>query len=144
MQVQDPAIDVHRYLREFAGALGWRHLKRYEHQIPVLESTVHTFTSIVWYESGSMERVFLQINESPSYRAAVYAMRYRLYTGWLRLDLGNTVEAAGVQADRLHGFLAREWFTSLDKRRAFRRMHPECTGWTWKRIRSEAAPYRPC
>ena len=87
-----------------------------------------------------------QINECPigqtkTYVAAVYALRYRIYTGWHPFRLKPDGHCDADDLARLDGWLHRRWFDSLAGRREFRKLHPECSGWTWKRIGRERAPY---
>jgi hypothetical protein len=90
--------------------------------------------------------LFLQINECPigqttTYTAAVYAIRYRIYTGWHSLKLPCDVHCVDREADRLDSWLHARWFESLVSRRQFRTLHPECSAWSWKRIGQESPPY---
>jgi len=105
---------------------------------------------ITWYESGnndgSRSDLFLQINESPigqtaTYAAAVYAIRYHICTGWHSMKLGPNAQPLDSEVERLDSWLHRRWFESLANRQQYRMMHPECTGWSWKRIRHERLPY---
>lgn len=78
-------------LRRFANRLGWSGLRRHRH---VFERDP---AEIIWYDTrddnGFADDIFLQINECPlgqtiSYTTAVYAIRYRLCTGW-QLDAAH-------------------------------------------------------
>ncbi len=128
-------------LRLFAGALGWSPLHAYQHEFP---EGVEGARTIAWYESGLSDSgradLFLQINEHSigavqTYEAAVYAPRFRLFTGWQKFRLTDDLQCDSSEADRLHSLLHRDWYVSLAARRKFRARHPECAGYSWKRIR---------
>ena len=132
-------------LRTFARRLGWSQLRCYQHLWEERNLL------ITWYESGNNDGslrsdLFLQINESPigqtaTYTAAVYAIRYHICTGWHSMKLGPDAQPLASEVERLDSWLHRRWFESLANRRQYRGMHPECTGWSWKRIRHERLPY---
>ena len=86
-----------------------------------------------------------QISEYPfeqtaTYQAAVYAIRYRLYTGWSTFTLPAIQSELKAEAARISAWLHRDWFATLAKRREFRRLYPACIGYTWPRIRNVAPP----
>lgn len=127
-------------LRAFARQLGWTHLRRYQH-VFADESPAR---KIVWYlagqSSGGRSDVFLQINEHPigakrTYAAAVYAPRYRLYTNWHTFRLGADLHCNPAETVRLEDLLHRRWYETPAARKEFRICHPECAGFSWKRIR---------
>jgi hypothetical protein len=131
-------------LQEFVRRLGWPKLRYREHVIEL------TNVEVAWYESGvsdgSRDDLFLQINECPigqawTYVAAVYAIRYRICTGWHSMRLTADLRCDASEVHRLDGWLHRRWFETSADRRQFRGLHPECSGWTWKRIRNERLPY---
>jgi hypothetical protein len=132
-------------LRAFARRLGWSPLRRFQH------ASENGNLLITWYESGnnhgSRNDLFLQINECPigqtaTYTMAVYAIRYRICTGWHSMKLARDARRLDCEAERLDSWLHRRWFESPANRRQYRTMHPECSGWSWKRIRSERLPYQ--
>lgn len=99
---------------------------------------------ITWYEAGSADGdrndVFLQINESPTgqtvtHLACVYAIRYRICSGWRKFRLTGSDDDLNREAARLAKWVAWDWFASPPKRRAFRQAHPECVGYSWRTIR---------
>lgn len=131
-------------LRTFARRLGWPQLRRYQHLCE--ERTL----LVTWYESGdsdgSRSDLFLQINECPigqtaTYTAAVYAIRYRICTGWHSVQLGPDAHRLECEVERLDHWLHRRWFKAPANRREYRKLHPECSGWSWKRIRHEPLAY---
>jgi hypothetical protein len=132
------------WLRRFSRRLGWARLRCRGHMWK------EQGLLITWYESGvsggSRSHFCFQINESPigqtsKYSAAVYAIRYRICTGWHSFSLGLNASCIRLEADRLHTWLHRSWFDSPASRRRYRHMHPECCGWTWRRIREDRLPY---
>jgi hypothetical protein len=133
-------------LAQFAAALGWPDLRIYQHRH--LEGDVVTVTT--WYESGVSEGLrsdfFLQINEAPAgqsliYAGAVYAMRYRLCSGWRPFALHDSAEQQAVEVAQVGEWLHRRWYDTVEMRREFRRLHPECANYSWRRIRKQGPPY---
>lgn len=135
-----------RQLQALARQLGWRPLCLQQHYIK------DDRLLVTWYEGGEYEDpggyARFQINEFPigqtkTYEAAVYALRYRIYTGWHPFRLKPDGRCSADDLARLDGWLHRRWFDSLPGRREFRKLHPECSGWSWKRIGQERGPWRP-
>jgi hypothetical protein len=133
-------------LAKFAAALGWPGLHIFQHRWLDGDTPVVT----TWYESGNsggfQSDFFLQINESPSgqicaYVGAVYAIRYRICSGWHAFTLYDTAEQQAAEASKLDAWLHRRWYDTLKMRREFRRLHPECANFSWSRIRSDGPPY---
>ena len=133
-------------LARFAATLGWPALRLLQHRW--LDGDAPVLTT--WYESGESggfrSDYFFQINEAPagqelSYVGAIYAMRYRICSGWHPLTLYATAEERAVEALRVDAWLHRRWFETLAMRREFRRLHPECADYTWLRIRKQGPPY---
>jgi hypothetical protein len=127
-------------LKQFAAMLGWRSLREFRHIIKEDAPGISAGTLIRWYESGSIDHMFLQINELPPYQAAVYAMRYRLCTGWHAFKLYPGARMQAKEAARLEEWLHRKWFTTIERRREFRRRHPECCNYTWRKIAECGTP----
>jgi hypothetical protein len=129
------------HLRHFANLLGWEPLVRWIHRIPEDERPAgYRSQSIVWYESGDLDNLLLQINIAPVLHAAVYAPRYQLCSLWHRFELGTTAKQCRTEAERLAPWLHRRWFEQPTMRRAYRLRHPECRGWSTRRIREESVP----
>jgi hypothetical protein len=92
--------------------------------------------------------LFLQINESPSgntkdFVGAVYALEYKLCTGWRRFAFPDTNATLRDAVARTNDWLNRKWFTDDELRLQFSKQHPECTGFDWKRIRECPPPHEP-
>jgi hypothetical protein len=128
-------------LSYWASQLGWGRLR--VNQLSLSESDAPE-REITWYEaghsSGGRDHCALQINEEPigqqvTYAAAVYAIRYGLYSGWHVFTVSSDRQMLLAEAVRLRPWLSRSWFATLDGRREYRRLHPECTGFTWRRLR---------
>lgn len=131
-------------LRRFARQLGWRNLRMRQHIVQ------RDGRLITWYVAGQAEGLrddpFLQINECPigqtaSYTAAVYAIRYRICSGWHSMRLTPSGHCDDSEVERLDAWLHRRWFEALAGRRAYRAVHAECTGWSRARSRRERLPY---
>jgi hypothetical protein len=129
------------YLRHFAKLLGWEPLARWTHRIPEHERRDGTLPRlVVWYESGDFDDLKLQINISSVPHAAVYAPRYRLCSLWHHFELGTNAKERRAEAEQLDGWLHRRWFERPAMRRDYRLRHPECCGWSTRRIREECVP----
>ena len=118
----------------FARLLGWPRPRTYRHRIPKGTPGCPQGRLIRWHESEPQEGVSLIINEAPTWCAAVYAIRYRLCSCFREFDFHGDLR---LDADRLRTLLGIEWFDSPERRREYRQAHPECSGWTWKRIRTQ-------
>ena len=135
-----------RQLQKFTRLLGWQSpLRLCQHRVGGKDAPADLQGSLItWYEvgksTGGRYDCFLQINESPqgqtiTYTGSVYAIRYRIWTGWHEFRLFNRNDDLGREATRLATWLARDWFATFEKRRAFRQAHPECEGHSWRTIR---------
>lgn len=103
-----------------------------------------------WYESGVAEGrrsdFFLQFNHAPhvdadAYVGAVYAMRYGICTGWHRFTLFTDPQRMQAEVAKVESWLAKRLFATLSSRRDFRRSHPECGNFSWRRIQEQGPPY---
>jgi hypothetical protein len=136
-------------LRAWANRLNWPDLEM-RHQYISYEDEEKLIT---WYESGNpsgrRDHCALQINEQPigdksgTFAAAVYAVRYALCSGWHTFTLTDDDSLIMREADRLRCWLDRSWFDSATSRREYRQMHPECAGYSWRRLRQEGPPHSP-
>jgi hypothetical protein len=133
-------------LTSFAKLLGWDDLRLYQHRGAAGDDA----NVATWYESGQSDGLgsdlFLQINEAPAgqvstYVGAVYALRYRICTGWHAFTLYDDQERVAAEASSIAAWLHRSWWESAARRREFRRLHPECADYSWARIRAEGPPY---
>jgi hypothetical protein len=144
--VSEPTDKPLAALTQFASALGWQELRINQHRWLDGETLVVT----TWYESGTAEGrrsdLFLQLNEAPNgqavnYVGAVYAMRYGICTGWHPFKLFDSAQEMAAEAANVEGWLHRRWFETLDSRREFRQLHPECCNYSWSRIQQQGPPY---
>jgi hypothetical protein len=136
-------------LRCFARALGWPRLRMHESAIE-FDHKPGKPTVVTWHESrpnrGLRDAPFLQINERSLgerqvYSAAVYAIRFKICTGWHVFRLTSDLQFDLREAERLDGWLNRRWFECPLARREFRLNHPECANYTWSRIRTFGPPH---
>jgi hypothetical protein len=136
-------------LQEVVRLLGWRScLRLCQHRVTEQDAPPDLRGNVItWYEvgiaNGNRSDCFLQINESPqgqtiTYTGAVYAIRYRICTGWHKFRLLSDDDELKREATRLATWLAWDWFASIEKRRAFRQAYPECVGHGWRTIRDNA------
>ncbi len=128
------------YLLVLARRLGWDEPTR--HEYVVRSPDVEVAARIIWFECGSSDDVLLQINTNPALHAGAFAVRYRICTGWHAIDPLTTEVDVAREAARLEPWLARHWFTTTADRRRFRQAHPECSGYSWKRLREEGPPHQ--
>jgi hypothetical protein len=132
----DPA-----YIFALADAWGWQGLREHQHSFTAKEGSRTPALRITWYDTNPPDArsgCFLQINILPSLCAAVYAVRYRLFTGWHYVAYGDDAVRRDEVA-RLDSRLHNRWFTSPERRRDLRRAHPECAGFSWKKLRASSA-----
>jgi hypothetical protein len=124
-------------LRRFASRLGWPLLV--EHFVEVPAKVNGGKAELVrWWESEAASGLFLQINERPVLAAAVYAVRFRIFTGWHPIAVStDRTKSATEEAKRLHSLMAFEWFETTEQRRLYRLRNPVCAGYTWKRVAEE-------
>lgn len=131
---------MYEQLKQMADLLGWDDLQKRRHEMP----SEAVAEEIVWYETAPLVKgVYLQINVIPDLRAAVYAIRYRICSGWHQFELCDDSEKLELEAQRLGTWCHRSWFESVARRRQYRQLHPECSNWTWKRVREERPPCFP-
>lgn len=125
----------------FADYLGWPTLELCEHQIPAdVQARIGGPPSVWWFEATWIPGVWLQVNQQ-FLSAAVYAVRFRLVSGWYPLELASPKQARR-EADALHSRLAFEWFSTPAGRKQLRARHPECKGYTNAQLRERGAPCR--
>jgi hypothetical protein len=133
-------------LKRFARLLGWHNLREFRYRFPPEVSGQPRVMR--WFEAGVKRELWLQINIYGVPHVAVYAIRYRLLAGWHLLAITRADSSIEREADRLHKWLHRSWFDTPKRRTEFRRLHPECTGYGWAKVRNAGAPYRctaiPC
>jgi hypothetical protein len=132
-------VRMHEKLGKLASLLGWPRLTRWQHRIREGVGD-HSEQVVVWYDGGSVDDVLYQINLAPWPHAGVYAVRYRLCTGWHRVRSLKNSAMVKAEAMRLEEWLHARWFTTVEGRRAFRRLHPDASGWSWRRIREGKVP----
>jgi hypothetical protein len=71
----------------------------------------------------------------------VYATRYRLCSGWHGVYLYSSKHDLHSEVAQVSGWLSKERFSTLTARRQYRLDHPECIGWSWKRILENGGPH---
>lgn len=122
-------------IRRLAELLGWPTARRLQHTGPT------DIGVIVWYEAGDGRTCFLQVNVLPQPCACVYAPRYRLCSGWHALT-AYALRQMPAEAARLQVWLGHAGFATAEARRTYRALHPECVGYSWKKLRESGPPYR--
>jgi hypothetical protein len=142
--------ELRAQLEKWIRLLGWRsRLRKYQHVVDDDASPRLRGKVITWYtagkSTGGRDDCFLQINEAPQghsawHEASIYAIRYRIFTGWHRFRLCWTEAKLREEAERLDEWLHWRWFAGLEGRRTFRQAHPKCVGYTWTKIAKEAPP----
>jgi hypothetical protein len=129
-------------VNRFAFWLGWPDLVEYRHVVETdVAKLLRKGDVIRLWSWGSYDDVALHINENPPWYGCVFALRFRLCTGWHRFYPFMDGKKLKREADRLATFLHHRWFSSLECRREFRRQHPECADYSWRRLRQEGYPY---
>jgi hypothetical protein len=113
--------------------LGWPQPEKFEQVLPRSERSPRQKT--VWYESESEGD--LQLFVSTYYAIVVYALRYRLYTGWIPITPPRSQNKLAAEIERLEPWIHRRHFAAPEARKQFRQLHPECAGYTRDRIQHE-------
>ena len=137
--------EAQRRLDALLALLGWTATTRC--RLPA--EIAHDLTSLVatCFTIGEMDQPFyLQANPQLGahpllFGVSIYAMRYRLCSGWHGLLLRESPAELEAEAMLAEQWLARRHFGSPASRRAYRELHPECAGYSWRRNREEGPPY---
>jgi len=130
-----------KLVQEWARLLGWPELTLIEYPLPKRCRKALGFKIVCYYRWESEETdIRFQVNMMPVWHACVYAIRYRICTGWHVFRLYRHPGWLRREAERLDEFLRADWFLTLEGRRLFRARDPECADISWKRIRSEGFP----
>jgi hypothetical protein len=134
----------------FVSALGWAVPRRFEHTVST-SATSARCRGIVFYESGCLgdprTDCFLQVNQLAVrgthllLSAAVYAIRYRICTGWHAVEIPVDADKVLDVAAKMSRWLGRQNFDRYESRREFRVRHPETADYSWSRIRQLGPPY---
>jgi hypothetical protein len=136
---RSPSLDKQKtelsLLRSLWRLLGWPDLHREQHSFARVSGRRNSDETITWYETGDLDDVCLIVNRSPVWCAAVYAIRFRIFSRWHEFDLSVDRAAQEAEANRLSPWLERRWFINRESRREYRKRNPECSRWTWRRIR---------
>lgn len=130
-------------IRRFIRLLGWPRPTYGRHVVRGSLEPKQDGMILRWYDSGNYDYALLEINLQPNVRACVFAIRYRLCTGWYEISPLISDHCLQNEVQRLDEYLAYKWFSSNKNRHRYRLLHPECSGWTWKRLRSESPPFYP-
>ena len=108
-------------LRSFWTLLGWPDLHFERHKIPDIPAMRNSDPFVTWYESGDLDNVYLLIHHSPVWCAAVYAMRYRIFSGWHAFKPSPNPTVQVREAKRLLPSFERRWFIDRDSPRVSER-----------------------
>jgi hypothetical protein len=128
-------------LQLFAAALGWKGLQEEVHVFAEAVPGIPAGGHIRFWVSGNYDDIALHITENPPWYACVHAIRYRLHSGFHKFVLFEDPASLRAEAARLSTFLHRRWFRSAEGRKDFRRLHPECTGYTARKLAGAGPPY---
>lgn len=139
------ADEAQRRLDALLALLGWPATTRY--RLPA--EIAHDLTSLeaTYFTIGEMDQpLYLQVNPQLGahpllFGVSIYAIRYRLCSGWHGVLLRESPADLEAEAMLAEPWLARRYFDSPASRRAYREAHPECAGYSWRRIREEGPPY---
>ena len=136
----DPLFPI---VSRFARLLGWKDLESNTHTYSRKAKSGETIVRVVrWFDYTSADDLRLQINETPCLSAAVYAIRFKICSGYYPILLDDEWANVNDEAERLRSRLHRSCFTTQRARREFRKQWPQCTGFTWTRLREQGAPFK--
>lgn len=136
-------IDAYERLKVFCANLGWQNLALNRSPMANEESKLARLEDF-FFTVGEMDSsLYVQINPQPKQHArlfaiSVYAMRYRLCTGWHGFMLDRNWRA---ESESVGKWVSATHFCSPQNRKLFRVAHPECAGYSWSRIRDDGPPY---
>lgn len=131
-------------LQQFIGKLGWQGLHRDE--CPDSQSASERLDRY-FYRIGEMDDdIYVQINSQSEqhphlFAVNVYAMRFRICSGWHGFMLAASSDHQQAEVPKVWQWAANEHFRCQASRRMYRRDHPECAGYSWRRIQMEGPPY---
>jgi hypothetical protein len=91
---------------------------------------------VFWYESGDRDSHVLQVNTYPHWYAAVFAIRFRIFTGWHRIPKLPVKRFPKSQMQLAVELFHTCRFDTVAGRRRYRKDHPETAGFTWAKIRA--------
>ena len=132
-----------RYVSELAEVLGWPQPRFFQHSLEGDAAERYGNQVVQWAESRIDGGVFLQINHHPvrpnEYSLCVYAMRYRICSGWRYLSLDTSKRQRTRVFRQLRPFYDLRHFEDAPLRSAYRSEFPDSQGWTWKRIQQEGS-----
>ena len=137
--------EAQRRLDAFLALLGWPASTRY--RLPAEIAQDVNSLEAAFFTIGEMDQpLYLQANPQLGAHplllgVSIYAMRYRLCSGWHGVLLRDSPADLEAEAMLAAPWLARRHFESPASRRAYREAHPECAGYSWRRIREEGSPY---
>lgn len=120
----------------FYADLGWPRPKRFSLTLPRSERRQPLVEKIFWYESGDRDSYVLQVNTYPKWYAAVFAIRFRIFTGWHKIPKLPAMRFPKSQLDLAIELFHASHFASVTGRRQYRIDHPESMGFTWTKIRA--------
>ena len=75
-------------IRRFIRLLGWPRPTYGRHVVRGSLEPKQDGMILRWYDSGNYDYALLEINLQPNVRACVFAIRYRLCTGWYEISPG--------------------------------------------------------
>lgn len=144
-----PDIDVHA-TAAMARELGWGKFNLFIYEVPEPDDSDKKGTLSVWMEcrewssNCNSDDIFMQINldnaTKGGLRMCVFAIRYRICTGWHRFTAHTAPAKRRKEATRLSPFFEASHFINPKNRRNYRMTYPQSYGYTWKRVREEGVP----
>ena len=133
-------VDTLEKLNCLFNSLGWPAIKEERRILEPRPERDEPRREIVWYEGHSKHGLTIIINRQPCWNCAVYALRYRLFSGWHEFALGRTSTQLLMEASRLESTVAHEWFATAQGRCEYRKNHPLSAGFTWEKVRALRPP----
>lgn len=131
----------HKRLMKLCHYLGWPTVIEHRHVVARTVPNLRKGQVIRFWYYGDYDTLALHINENPPWYACVYALKYRICTGWHKFYPYKNEDRLRREASRLSEFLSYSFFCTPVQRREFRRRHPECAGYSWRKLREDGPPY---
>lgn len=132
-----------RVVRDLAKGLGWAVPAFYSHEHEPAYAVQYGWKNTVWAVSEISPSFFFQVNlrqmVEHGYRLAVYAIRFRICSGWRDIELYPDVKRRRQEIERVTPYFHFRHFETPKSRRNYREMYPYVRDFTWKRIQQEGA-----
>lgn len=128
-------------VKDLAAMLGWPEPEFFRYTLPPKIAREHGKKTFEWAECHARLGLKLQINCMPrsnvKYTLCVYALRFRICSGWRGVKLHADPRRRQAEIDRILPYYEFANFTDANRRKAYRLRYPYVRGYTAARISAE-------